>query len=162
LPHQAPEKVFYITLRGCNHFSFFILTERGVGIIVGNVVAFLWRGAWGGFVGLAWHPPIALTGWAYWNVKFPHLHPRVKDVRGSSWPRETKPIHGLTFLSCYKRWAAKIVLCTSFAFWFAAACEAMYPYMCHRRQSYPLRRGSYCFTLWNVRRQGMCSYGNRD
>jgi hypothetical protein len=26
-------------------------------------VAFLRRAAWGGFGGLAWHPPIALTGW---------------------------------------------------------------------------------------------------
>jgi hypothetical protein len=49
------ERKFFILLR-CNHFSFFIRTERGVGRIVGNVVAFLWRGAWGGFGGLAWHP----------------------------------------------------------------------------------------------------------
>jgi hypothetical protein len=36
------------------------LTELGVGRIVGNVVAFLWRGAWGGFIFLerrdAGHP----------------------------------------------------------------------------------------------------------
>jgi hypothetical protein len=57
------QRKFFILLRCCSHFSFFILTELGVGPIVGNVVAFLWRGAWGGFGGLAWHPPIALTGW---------------------------------------------------------------------------------------------------
>jgi hypothetical protein len=56
------ESKFFILLRCCNHFSFFILTELGVGRIVGNVVAFLWHGARGGFGGLAWHPPIALTG----------------------------------------------------------------------------------------------------
>jgi hypothetical protein len=39
------------------------LTELGVGLIVGNVVAFLWRGAWGRLGVVAWHPPIALTGW---------------------------------------------------------------------------------------------------
>jgi hypothetical protein len=42
-----PKRKFFILLRCCNHFSFFILTELGVGRIVGNVVAFLWRGAWG-------------------------------------------------------------------------------------------------------------------
>jgi hypothetical protein len=57
------ESKFFILLRCCDHFSFFILTELGVGLIVGDVVAFLWRGARGGFGGLAWHPPIALTGW---------------------------------------------------------------------------------------------------
>jgi hypothetical protein len=45
LPHQVREKVFYIPLRCGSHFSFFILTELGVGLIVGNVEAFLWRGA---------------------------------------------------------------------------------------------------------------------
>jgi hypothetical protein len=49
-------------LRCCNNFSFFILMELGVELIVGNVVACLGRGAWGGFGVLAWHPPIALTG----------------------------------------------------------------------------------------------------
>jgi hypothetical protein len=62
---------FFILLRCCNHFSFFILTELGVGLIVGNVVAFLWRGAWGGFGGLAWHPPIALTGWGLVQCEIP-------------------------------------------------------------------------------------------
>jgi hypothetical protein len=38
-------------VRCFNHFSFFILTELTVGHIVGDVVAFLWRGAWGGFGG---------------------------------------------------------------------------------------------------------------
>jgi hypothetical protein len=57
------ERKFFILLRCRNHFSFFILTELGVEPIVGNVVAFLSRGAWGVFGGLAWHPPIALTGW---------------------------------------------------------------------------------------------------
>jgi hypothetical protein len=37
----------FILLRCCNHFYFFILTELGVGIIVANVVVFLWRGARG-------------------------------------------------------------------------------------------------------------------
>jgi hypothetical protein len=37
------QRKFFILLRCCNHFSFFILTELGVGPIVGNVVAFLWR-----------------------------------------------------------------------------------------------------------------------
>jgi hypothetical protein len=45
------ERKFFTLLRCCNHFSFFILSELGVGPIVGNVVAFLWRGAWGGFGG---------------------------------------------------------------------------------------------------------------
>jgi hypothetical protein len=49
------ERKFFILLRCCNHFSFFILTEQGVGLIFGNVVAFLWGGAWGGFGGRAWH-----------------------------------------------------------------------------------------------------------
>jgi hypothetical protein len=49
------QRKFFILLWCCSHFCFFILTELGVGIIVGNVVAFLWRGAWGGFGGLAWH-----------------------------------------------------------------------------------------------------------
>jgi hypothetical protein len=62
---------FFILLRCCNHFSFFILTELGVGLIVGNVVAFLWRGAWGGFGGLAWHPPIALTAWGLVECEIP-------------------------------------------------------------------------------------------
>jgi hypothetical protein len=57
------QRKFFILLRCCNHISVFILTELGVARIVGNVVALLWRGAWGGFGGLAWHPPIALTGW---------------------------------------------------------------------------------------------------
>jgi hypothetical protein len=39
------ERKFFIQLRCCNHFSFFILTEVGVELIVRNVVAFLWRGA---------------------------------------------------------------------------------------------------------------------
>jgi hypothetical protein len=43
-------------VRCCNHFSFFILTELAVGRIVGNVVAFLWRGAWGGFGGTNMRP----------------------------------------------------------------------------------------------------------
>jgi hypothetical protein len=62
---------FFILLRCCNHFSSFILTELGVGLIVGNVVPFLWRGAWGGFGGLAWHPPIALTGWGLVECEIP-------------------------------------------------------------------------------------------
>jgi hypothetical protein len=70
LPHQAPEDVF-ILLRCCNHFSFFILTELGVGRIVGNVVAFLWRGAWGRLGGLAWHPPNPLTGWGLVECEIP-------------------------------------------------------------------------------------------
>jgi hypothetical protein len=65
------ERTFFILLRCCNHFSFFILTKLGVGLIVGNVVAFLWRGAWGGFGGLAWHPPIALTGWGLVECEIP-------------------------------------------------------------------------------------------
>jgi hypothetical protein len=67
------ERKFFILLRCCNDFSFFILTELGVGRIVGNVVAFLWRGAWGGFGGLAWHPPIALTGWGLVECEIPTL-----------------------------------------------------------------------------------------
>jgi hypothetical protein len=35
------ESKFFIPLRCCNQFSFFILTELGVEPIVGNVVAFL-------------------------------------------------------------------------------------------------------------------------
>jgi hypothetical protein len=66
-----PERKFFIPLRCCNHFSFFILTKLGVGRIVGNVVAFLWRGAWGGFGGLAWHPPIALTRWGLVECEIP-------------------------------------------------------------------------------------------
>jgi hypothetical protein len=57
------ERKFCILLRCCNNFSFFILTELGVELIVGNVVAFLLRGAWGRFGVLAWLPPIALSGW---------------------------------------------------------------------------------------------------
>jgi hypothetical protein len=64
------ERTFFILLR-CNHFSFFILPKLGVGRMVGNVVAFLWRGAWGGFGGLAWHPPIALTGWGLVECEIP-------------------------------------------------------------------------------------------
>jgi hypothetical protein len=45
-------------VRCCNHFSLFIITELGVGGIVGNVVAFLWRGAWGGFGGTNVRPLI--------------------------------------------------------------------------------------------------------
>jgi hypothetical protein len=41
--------------------------------MVGNVVAFLWRGVWGGFGGLAWHPPIALTGWGLVECEIPTL-----------------------------------------------------------------------------------------
>jgi hypothetical protein len=63
-----PERKFFIPLRCCNHFSFFILTKLGVGRIVGNVVAFLWRGAWGGFGG---HPPIALTRWGLVECEIP-------------------------------------------------------------------------------------------
>jgi hypothetical protein len=52
------QRKFFILLRCCNHYSFFILTELGVGRIVGNVVAFLWRGAWGGFGGTNVRPLI--------------------------------------------------------------------------------------------------------
>jgi hypothetical protein len=38
------ESTPFLLLRCCNHFSFFILKELGVGPIVGNVVAFLWEG----------------------------------------------------------------------------------------------------------------------
>jgi hypothetical protein len=65
------QRKFFILLRCCNHFSFFILTELGGGPIVGNVVAFLWRGAWGGFGGLAWHPPNPLTGWGLVECEIP-------------------------------------------------------------------------------------------
>jgi hypothetical protein len=65
------QRKFFILLQRCNHFPLFILTELGVGLIVGNVVAFLWRGAWGGFGGLAWHPPIALTGWGLVECEIP-------------------------------------------------------------------------------------------
>jgi hypothetical protein len=47
------QRKFFILLRCCNNLSFFILTELGVGLTVGNVVAFLWRGAWGGFCNLS-------------------------------------------------------------------------------------------------------------
>jgi hypothetical protein len=36
-----------------------------------EVVAFLWREALGGFGGLAWHPPIALTGWGLVGCEIP-------------------------------------------------------------------------------------------
>jgi hypothetical protein len=78
------QRKFFILLRCCNHFSFFIFTDLGVGRIVGNVVAFLWRGAWGGFGGLAWHPPIALTGWGLVECEIPPhdmIHPLVNGAK---------------------------------------------------------------------------------
>jgi hypothetical protein len=44
--------------RCCNDFSFCIFTELGVGLILGNVVGFLWRRAWGGFGGANVRPLI--------------------------------------------------------------------------------------------------------
>jgi hypothetical protein len=65
------ESTLFILLQCCSHISVFILTELGVGLVVGDVVAFLWRGARGGFGGLAWHPPIALTGWGQVECEIP-------------------------------------------------------------------------------------------
>jgi hypothetical protein len=47
------ESKFFILMRCSDHFSFFIVT------------------AWGGFGGLAWHPPIALTGWGLVECEIP-------------------------------------------------------------------------------------------
>jgi hypothetical protein len=56
IPAVALETARKIDLRKSQNLP--ILTELGVGLIVGNVVAFLWRGAWGGFGGTNVRPLI--------------------------------------------------------------------------------------------------------